>query len=166
MDYHIYYEMKLNDVITKCPIEAGVEILVYQLLDRNISLDKYSIVDINRVWKKCDPRLVTDGGVPDIAVMSRDFVYQGDKGSVFGFVEVKSAGYKLTDTEQILGHIKGVRHFLYTNGIFWKYYTGQEKKWEISIAKEELVSSTTAIMVEPTKLEKLQEYIKQIAWND
>lgn len=28
-----YYERKINDIITKCPIESGVEILVYNLLD-------------------------------------------------------------------------------------------------------------------------------------
>ena len=32
MDYK-YYEHKINDVIIKCPIEAGVEILVYNVLD-------------------------------------------------------------------------------------------------------------------------------------
>ena len=32
MDYK-YYERKINDIIMKCPIEAGVEILVYNVLD-------------------------------------------------------------------------------------------------------------------------------------
>lgn len=49
MDYR-YYQRKINDVIEKCPIEAGVEILVYTLLDQLIDSEKYSLVDINRIW--------------------------------------------------------------------------------------------------------------------
>lgn len=35
MDY-LFYQKKINDVIIKCPIEAGIEILVYNLLDECI----------------------------------------------------------------------------------------------------------------------------------
>ena len=89
MDYK-YYERKLNDVILKCPIEAGVEILVYMLLDSLIDSENISLIDINRLHKKSDSRLTTKAGVSDIAVVSRDFRYNSDKGSVYGFVEVKS----------------------------------------------------------------------------
>lgn len=51
MDY-LYYQKKINDVIVKCPIEAGVEILVYNLLDECICMDDYALVDINRIWKR------------------------------------------------------------------------------------------------------------------
>ena len=44
---HLYYQKKINDVIVKCPIEAGIEILVYNLLDECISRDDFALVDIN-----------------------------------------------------------------------------------------------------------------------
>ena len=37
-----FYEKKINDVIIKCPIEAGVEILVYNFLDEIIEESSYS----------------------------------------------------------------------------------------------------------------------------
>ncbi len=40
------YERKINDIIMKCPIEAGVEILVYNLLDEFIDSGELSLVDI------------------------------------------------------------------------------------------------------------------------
>ena len=75
MDYK-YYERKINDVIMKCPIEAGVEILVYNVLDSILDAEKVSLVDINRLWKNRDDRLTTKGGVSDIAVLPNDFVYK------------------------------------------------------------------------------------------
>lgn len=58
MDYK-YYERKINDVILKCPIEAGVGILVYNVLDSILDSEKFSLVDINRLWKDRDERLTT-----------------------------------------------------------------------------------------------------------
>lgn len=58
MDYK-YYERKINDVILKCPIEAGVEILVYNVLDSILDSEKFLLVDINRLWKDRDERLTT-----------------------------------------------------------------------------------------------------------
>ena len=50
MDYK-YYEKKINDIILKCPIEAGVEILVYNLLDSILTLEELSLVYIKRLRK-------------------------------------------------------------------------------------------------------------------
>ena len=44
-----YYERKINDVVHKCPIEAGVEILVYNFLDSSIDARSLSLVDVNRL---------------------------------------------------------------------------------------------------------------------
>ena len=72
MDYK-YYERKINDVIMKCPIEAGVEILVYNVIDETIDFTKMSLVDINSLWKGKDERLTTEGGISDIAVLPIGF---------------------------------------------------------------------------------------------
>lgn len=84
-----YYERKIKDVIIKCSIEAGVEILAYNLLDSVIVSKLLSLVDINRIWKNQDARLTTDGGVPDIAVLSNDFQFGQDIGSVYEITRKK-----------------------------------------------------------------------------
>ena len=105
----LYYQKKINDVIMKCPIEAGIEILVYNLLDECIDMDEYALVDINRIWKNQDSRLVTDAGISDIAILSTDFVFKNENtGSAYGFVEVKAAGISLIDTVQASGHVECV----------------------------------------------------------
>lgn len=52
-----YYEEKLNNVIVKCPIEFGVEILVYNLLDYTMDSSSLALIDINSIWGKKDKRL-------------------------------------------------------------------------------------------------------------
>ena len=74
MDY-LFYQKKINDVIIKCPIEAGIEILVYNLLDECICIDEYALVDINRIWKNQYSRLLTEAGISDIAILSPNFVF-------------------------------------------------------------------------------------------
>ena len=132
MDYK-YYERKLNDIIMKCPIEAGVEILVYNVLDNIVEPKGLSLVDINRLWKDRDPRLTTDAGVPDIAILSSDFQYKTDIGQVLGFIEVKATNKSLSETEQIEGQKSGTKHYIYTNGLVWKYYKNNKFEWEIPL---------------------------------
>lgn len=133
MDYK-YYERKINDVILKCPIEAGVEILVYNVLDSILDSEKLSLVDINRLWKDRDERLTTISGISDMAILSNDFQYRTDIGEVYGFIEVKATSKPLVETIQVEGQKKEVHHYLYTNGLVWKYYKDGEKEWEKSLA--------------------------------
>lgn len=166
MEY-FYYQKKINDVITKCPIEAGIEILVYNVFDENINTneDKYALVDINRIWKNQDIRLSTETGIPDIAIMTPDFVFKNeDVGTVYGFIEVKAAGVSLRDTEQIDGQMKNISHFIYTNGIVWKYYFNQELKWEINLCTKKLPYSKTEIEVDENDFLELKKQIQSIVW--
>lgn len=168
MDY-LHYQEKINDVITKCPIEAGIEILVYNLIDQNINIDeeKYSLVDINRIWKNQDSRLLTETGIPDIAILSPDFVFKNeDVGEVYGFIEVKAAGVSLRDTTQISGQMKNTSHFIYTNGIVWKYYFNQKLEWEKNIGTEKTSYSTEKIEVDKNQFEKLRKGIRDIIWKN
>ncbi|SES64805.1 hypothetical protein SAMN02910413_0277 [Pseudobutyrivibrio sp. C4] len=163
-----FYQRKINDIITKCPIEAGVEILVYRLLDECIDDTKLSLVDINRIWKNQDERLITDGGVPDIAVLSNDFVFKDtDKGKCYGFVEVKSTEISLRETEKFLGESKNVEHFIYTNGLVWKYYKGNELKKEYNLIKgKKLPYSVAPVEIDEDEFYELQSFIRTIKWND
>lgn len=162
---NLYYQRKINDVITKCPIEAGIEILVYNLLDENIDINQYSLVDINRIWKNQDIRLSSETGIPDIAVLSPDFEFKKeDTGEVYGFVEVKAAGISLGTTEQILGQMKKVAHFIYTNGIVWQYYFKQELKWEKNIGTSNLPYSIGKTMIDKNKFDDLNQAMQKIKW--
>lgn len=163
-----FYQRKINDIITKCPIEAGVEILVYRLLDECIDDTQLSLVDINRIQTDMDERFVTDGGIPDIAVLSNDFVYKDtDKGICYGFVEVKSTGISIRETGQFIGESREVNHFIYTNGLVWKYYQGNELKKEYNLIKgKKKPYSIGPVEIDEEELEALQLFVKTIKWNN
>ena len=164
MDY-LYYQKKINDVIVKCPIEAGVEILVYNLLDECICMDDYALVDINRIWKNQDSRLLTGAGISDIAILSNDFVFkQEDVGEVYGFIEVKAAGVSLADTVQVMEQMKKVSHFIYTNGVVWRYYCNQSLKWEKNLGVSKTKYTISKIAIDENEFEKLKKEIKSIKW--
>lgn len=164
-----YYEKKINDVIIKCPIESGIEILVYNLLDEIIDSSILSLVDINRLWKNRDDRLTTEGGIPDIAILSENFEYKTNIGNVYGFIEVKATNRVLHETGQIKGQKHTVAHYLYTNGLVWKYYKEGEAKWEIILASYKnheclVMSNVGRISINPDKFEELITELNNINW--
>lgn len=167
MDYK-HYEQKINDVINKCPIEAGIEILVYNVLDNIIESKDLSLVDINRIWKNKDKRLTTDGGVPDIAVLSRDFMFGTDTGFAYGFIEVKATNRCLSETEQIEGHKSSEKNYVYTNGLVWRYYRNKELKWELSLEKSGCKSIVYAqtISIAEEKFKELLDKLSEINWKE
>lgn len=131
----------------KCPIEAGVEILVYNVLDSIFDSEDVSLVDINRIQKKSNPKLVTDGRVSDIAVFSTDFEYNNNVGQIFDFIEVEATDKKLS-IKKIKEQIRTTKHFIYTNGLVWKYYRKGKThaKWEISLDMSERESVNAEIV--------------------
>lgn len=165
-----YYERKLNDVIMKCPIEAGVEILVYNVLDSILNPDDFSLVDINNLQKGKDERLTTDSGISDIAVLSPDFEYKSKKGKVYGFIETKAPSKLLTETEQIIGQKTKATHYLYTNGLVWKYFKKGAFFWEITLAFSDNKTLNTAhsqkISIKHERFEELINNIRNIKWNE
>lgn len=171
MDYK-RYEHKLNDVIKKCPIEAGIEILVYNVLDEIIDFTKMSLVDINRLRKGRDERLTTGGGVADIAVLPIDFEYQNrNTGDAYGFIEVKAVNKELLETEQILGQKAKSPHYIYTNGLVWKYYFNKIERWEIPLAtvdnKEcKWINDSRKVSIDCEKFSLLINELKSITWKN
>lgn len=163
-----YYERKINDVIMKCPIESGVEILVYNVLDNIVETKGLSLVDINSLWKDRDKRLTTDAGVPDLAVLSNDFEYGTDIGQAYGFIEVKAVNRSLNETEQIVLQRSATNHYVYTNGLVWKYYENRNTnpKWIISLVKSELevINSAIAVSIAENKFTELLEKLNHINW--
>lgn len=165
MDYQ-YYERKINDIIMKCPIEAGVEILVYNLVDEFINYAELSLVDINRIRKNSDERLTTDSGVPDIAILSDDFVFNTNLGKVWGFVEVKASNQELYEGVQSFFHKKETNNYLYTNGLVWRYYNNSKLEWEVYLTTKELLFQSVfeKISISAEAFESLCNKLKNIKW--
>ena len=160
------YQRKINDIITKCPIEAGTEILVYNFLDELIDEKQYSLVDINRIWKNQDSRLITDAGIPDIAILSNDFLYKDEeRGSVYGFVEVKAPGVSLRETDQFIGESKSISNYIYTNGLIWKYYKDGSLDTEINLIDgRQIPHSISSVNIDDKKFMLLKNTISNIQW--
>ncbi len=160
------YQRKINDVISKCPIEAGVEILVYNLLDEYVNEEKLSLVDINRICKGKDSRLTTEAGIPDIAVVSKDFRFaEIEQGNVYGLVEVKAAGVSVRKTEQSCGEAKKARHFIYTNGLVWKFYQNGENKDVFNLIEgKKKPHSKSPVVIDEVEFKKLQDYLLNVKW--
>lgn len=133
------YERILNNIITKAPLECGVQTLVFMLLDEIIS-KKYEkkvsllVADLRKGEKKI---FGGNGGVVDLCVVDEKFTYHLAKnekeknGECLGCVEVKAAGIELPqneDIDQIVGHIITYKKVIYTNGIHWQYYEATEKE--------------------------------------
>ncbi|GFI19247.1 hypothetical protein IMSAG249_01905 [Lachnospiraceae bacterium] len=165
MDYK-YYERKINDIIMKCPIEAGVEILVYNVLDNIVESKGLSLVDINRLWKDRDPRLTTGAGIPDIAILSSDFQYKTDIGQVLGFIEVKATSKSLSETEQIEEQKSATNHYIYTNGLVWKYYENHELEWEVFLeeSKLNLMGNAKTVSISENSFTDLLARLNNIIW--
>lgn len=137
---YLEYQEKINNIIEKAPIEAGIEILVYNFLEEFLKFnDEYVLVSINRMQKKSDSRFTTEGGISDLAIVSKDFKYnEAQCGKVYAFVEVKTAGESLNNnSNQVEGQIESIKHLFYTNGFVWEYYHNQERQWKINIMDEE-----------------------------
>lgn len=166
MDYS-YYERKINNVIMKCPIETGVEILVFNVLDNIIESKGLTLVDINRLWKNRDKRLTTSAGVSDIAVVSNDFEFDTDIGQVFGFIEVKAINIQPFETEQVEGQKASVSHYIYTNGLVWKYYMKQKLIWEVvlDVSEQKSIVNAKEISIDEKIFRKLLDRLERIDWN-
>lgn len=112
-----------------------------------------------------DSRLLTGAGISDIAILSNDFVFkQEDVGEVYGFIEVKAAGVSLADTVQVMEQMKKVSHFIYTNGVVWRYYCNQSLKWEKNLGGSKTKYTISEIAIDENEFEKLKKEIKSIKW--
>lgn len=162
-----HYETKINDCITKAPFESGVEILVFNLLDEIVGHHGVSVIDINRCPKNADVRFCTEGGIPDIAVVSIDFVFQDQKkGRVYGLIEVKAAGISVRETGQIQGGRSNVPHYIATNGINWIYYHNGEQQWKINICTNTIPYSVALLHIDKKKFGELVQKLNDIAWRE
>lgn len=89
---------------------------------------------------------------------------------VYGFVEVKATNKSLYETEQVKGQNRSVTHYLYTNGLVWKYYKDGDFKWEIILALYEnkkcsVMCNIGRISIDSYRFKELVDEVKRIKWS-
>lgn len=166
-----YYENQINKIISKAPIEAGVEILVYMLLDGMVSSKGLSLVDVSSMSKDRAKPFGVEDAVPDIAVVSPDFDYseknQCYKSQVFGYVEVKGTFRKAdSNPTERTAHIKAIDHVLCTNGLVWMYFDKDEEAcWSVKLDKQERNTlRKSKFSIDEDKFEELLKKLYSIDW--
>ena len=130
MDYKKYEEL-LNRVMKKCPLESGVQTLVFMYLDELFeNCSKYEPVIIDKLPKASS--FNTKGGISDIALVGNDFNYEEskkdeyiiDKAKIRFCIEIKKTTTNITGYKtriQFLGHLLTFGEGIITNGYQWEY---------------------------------------------
>ena len=141
MNYRKYEEM-LNRVMKKCPLESGVQTLVFMYLDELFeNCIGYEPVIIDNLQKsQKSQRYRTLGGYTDIMVVNSDFEYNDLKADpdIKLFFEVKALENNLSDHFfQFLGQMLTVGKGCFTNGKIWEYYELDFNNKEMVKVKED-----------------------------
>lgn len=172
---YLKYEEMLNRVMKKCPLESGVQALVFMYLDELFeNCTKYEPVITDDLQKsEKSTRYRTKGGYSDILVVNRNFDY--DDLNVIPdrkfFVEVKTEIENLSDHYyQLLGQLLTIGEGYITNGEKWEYYKlvlSAEEREEIEEKyvsdenqnnKDEKAELVTDVLGEPTGFWKVAKY--------
>lgn len=175
IDYQ-YYEKLINNVILLAPIEAGVEILAFMLLESFVSQKDYTLIDINRFSKENAKKFGVknngDGAVPDFVVVKKEYNYQkkSDDDICLGYVEIKKPSDKInTKSGQAKAHIAANDHVLFTNGIVWKYINKKDvsQSWEILLDIQEKQSiKNKPFSIDEMKFSELLIRLNKIRWGE
>ena len=121
-----YYCKKIDDIKLKAPIESGVEILVYMLLDEIIENHDLSLVVIDSMQRK--NRFWSEGGYSDLAVVTPNFRFVNNAGGCKGVIETKYISENLSNhMPQIIGQLLTFNNVLVTNGIDWRFYSIEKR---------------------------------------
>lgn len=111
----------MSVIIEKAPLESGVQTLAYMLIHEILENFPYDIVVVDNLSKQS--RFASYSGMSDLAVVTPDFSYHGDKGRIELCVEVKLPAVKFSNCEmQIMGQLLTFGKAVFTNGIMWEYY--------------------------------------------
>jgi len=143
MNYRKYEEM-LNRVMKKCPLESGVQTLVFMYLDELFeNCIGYEPVIIDRMTKASV--YGTCGGVSDIAIVRNDLDYDNskedkdtEKSKIRFCVEVKEITESIDKDKyriQFLGHLLTFGEGIITNGKKWEQYRFEPSENDKNILK-------------------------------
>lgn len=170
-----YYERLINNVIMKAPIETGVEILAFMLLESFVSDQGCVLIDVSTYIQTTinDHNLVhgKSNAVPDCVVVPKEYAYFNcfDKNEAqnLGYIEIKKPSNTIKiDTEQAKAHINATKHVLFTNGIVWHYIKNGKTKWVINLDKNDRKRlKNKEIIVSEARYRELLRKLKRIEWS-
>ena len=60
--------------------------------------------------------------------------------------------------------MKKVSHFIYTNGVVWRYYYNQSLKWEKNLGVSKTKYTISEIAIDKDEFEKLKKELQSIKW--
>ena len=63
-----------------------------------------------------------------------------------------------------LEQMKKVTHFIYTNGVVWRYYYNQKLKWEKNLGVSKTKYTVSEIAIDKNEFEELRKEIRTISW--
>lgn len=158
-----YYCKKIDDIKLKAPIESGVEILVYMLLDEIIENHDLSLVAIDSMQGK--KRFWSEGGYSDLAVVTPDFRFENNAGECKGVIETKYISENLSNhMPQIIGQLLTFKNVLVTNGIDWRFYSIEKRKeYNQKITEREAIKEKKDINNEINSIiEEMSSMIKPV----
>ena len=158
MDYRKYEEL-LNRVMKKCPLESGVQTLVFMYLDELFeNCTKYEPVITDRLQDSENSRRYhSDGGFSDILVVNKDFDYNvvKDKPDIKLFVELKlPEEIGLEDEKKNIYFIESIDGVLYRTQFLGQLLTWGEgiitngKKWEHYVITDDVKATIKSKMKE------------------
>lgn len=170
MNYRKYEEM-LNRVMKKCPLESGVQTLVFMYLDELFeNCIGYEPVIIDRMKK--DSVYGTCGGVSDIAIVRNDLDYDNskkdkdtEKSKIRFCVEVKEIKKSIDKDKfriQFLGHLLTFGEGIITNGKKWEHYRFMPSENDKNILKPMIEKYITLKEKKKEENEQLNSLIEKI----
>ena len=83
-----------------------------------------------------------------------------------GFIEVKATSKSLSETEQIEEQKSATNHYIYTNGLVWKYYENHELEWEVFLeeSKLNLMGNAKTVSISENSFTDLLARLNNIIW--
>lgn len=173
MNYRKYEEM-LSRVMKKCPLESGVQALVFMYLDELFeNCIGYEPVIIDRMTK--DSVYGTCGGVSDIAIVRNDLDYDNskkdkdtEKSKIRFCVEVKEIKKSIDKDKfriQFLGHLLTFGEGIITNGKKWEQYRFEPSENDKNILKpmiEKYITLNEKKKKTKEEKEQLNSFIEKI----
>lgn len=181
------YEKIVNNIRYMAPLEIGVEVAVYMLMYGVIDHKKYCILDTNTMTKRNAVVFANEHGknkvenefsngvkkknevdkTADFAIVGKDFEYndgvvnKNNKSGAYGLIEVKYFSIKNSDKEYTVQR-DYTNHFVWTNGLQWKYCNHKNETVEFDLIKTKRVIGPYKIQKD--EFNRLITFLGDINW--
>ena len=147
-------------LIQNSAVECDMYSIIASILRESENGKIISLRDVSvRRTTESSERLKGKSGFPDFVVLERVKAYNA---KILGCVEIKRPTIELEMDDQIKGHIQSYGKVMYTNGLVWSFFDGDEtSNWECELGtiENDIIQWNTS-----KKWFELLEYIDMIKW--